>query len=200
MTKSDNDFAKFLASTNAVKFGEFVLKSGKKSQVFFDLGQLFWGKELITLGGFFADCIMRNSLQDIDVLFGPAYKGINISIATSIALFQKHDLAIPFTYNRKVTKNHAEGGNFVGFDLAKAKTAIILDDVFTDGGTKYEVFDMLSNFKQLTIKAIVIGVDRQEINDSGEPYLEVFKEKTGMDVYSLTTKDAILAYKTGYIH
>lgn len=195
MKKNDSDFAKFLAGTNAVKFGDFVLKSGKKSQVFFDLGQLVRGKELIELGGFYANFIVQNSLQDTDVLFGPAYKGINISIATSIALFQNHGISIPFTYNRKVAKDHAEGGNFVGFDLAKAKTAIILDDVFTDGGTKYEVFHMLSNFKQLKIKAILIGVDRQEINESGEPYLKIFKEKTGMDVYSLSTKEAILAYK-----
>ncbi|HLP44651.1 MAG TPA: orotate phosphoribosyltransferase [Candidatus Kapabacteria bacterium] len=195
MNKNNNDFAKFLAGTNAVKFGDFILKSGKKSPVFFDFGQLFWGKELIELGGFFADAIVQNSLQDSDVLFGPAYKGINIAIATSMALFQKHGISMPFTYNRKIAKDHAEGGNFVGYDLTKAKTAILLDDVFTNGGTKYEVFDMLSNFKQLKVKAIVIGVDRQEIDEAGEPYLKIFKEKTGMDVYSLTTKEGVLAYK-----
>ncbi|MCU0286877.1 MAG: orotate phosphoribosyltransferase [Acidobacteria bacterium] len=196
MNNNVNDFAKFLAGTKAVKFGDFVLKSGKKSQVFFDFGQLFSGKELIDLGGFFADFIVQHSLHDSDVLFGPAYKGINIAIATSIALSQRHGLSIPFAYNRKITKDHAEGGNFVGCDLTKAKTAILLDDVFTDGGTKYEVFDMLSNFKQLKVRAIVIGVDRQEINEAGEPYLKIFKEKTGMDVYSLATKESVLAYKS----
>jgi orotate phosphoribosyltransferase len=195
MKSNNNDFAKFLANTNAVKFGDFVLKSGKKSPVFIDMGQLFFGKELIALGEYYADYIVRNSLHHIDVLFGPAYKGINISIAASIALFQKHNLSIPFAYNRKVKKDHGESGKYVGFDLASAKTAIILDDVFTDGGTKYEVINMLSRFKQLKIKAIIIGVDREEINDSGVPYMEIFKEKTGLDVHSLTTKKAVLAYK-----
>ena len=195
MKRNNNSLAKFLASTSAVKFGDFVLKSGKKSQIFIDFGQLFYGKELIALGEYYADYIVKNSLQNIDVLFGPAYKGINIAIATSIALFQKYNLSIPFAYNRKVEKDHGESGKFIGFDLASAKTALILDDVFTDGGTKYEVIDMLSRFKQLEIKAIVIGVDREEIDDAGVPYLEIFKEKTGLDVHAITTKKAVLAYK-----
>jgi orotate phosphoribosyltransferase len=195
MKRNNNDFAKFLASTKAVKFGDFVLKSGKKSPVFIDFGQLFSGKELIALGEYYADYIVGNSLNHVDVLFGPAYKGINISIAVSIALFQKYNLSIPFAYNRKVEKAHGESGKFVGFDLASAKTALILDDVFTDGGTKYEVIDMLSGFKQLKIKAIVIGVDREEINDSGVPYLKIFKEKTSLDTHAITTKKDVLAYK-----
>jgi len=195
MKRNNNSLAKFLASTSAVKFGDFVLKSGKKSQIFIDFGQLFYGKELIALGEYYAGYIVQNSLQNIDVLFGPAYKGINIAIATSIALSQKYNLAIPFAYNRKVEKDHGESGKFIGFDLASAKTALILDDVFTDGGTKYEVIDMLSRFKQLEIKAIVIGVDREEIDDAGVPYLKIFKEKTGLDVHAITTKKAVLAYK-----
>jgi len=195
MKKNNDDFAEFLASTRAVKFGDFVLKSGKKSPVFIDFGQLFSGKELIALGEYYADYIAANSLHQVDVIFGPAYKGINISIAASIALYQRHNLAIPFAYNRKVEKAHGESGKYVGFDLASAKTALILDDVFTDGGTKYEVIDMLSRFTQLKIKAIIIGVDREEINDAGVPYLEIFKEKTGLDVRAITTKKAVLAYK-----
>lgn len=194
MNSNSKKFAEYLANTNAVKFGNFVLKSGKKSNIFFDFGQLYWGKELITLGGFFADFIVQRSLQDTDVLFGPAYKGINISIATSIALHQKYNLSLPFTYNRKMEKDHAEGGKFIGYDLKLAKTALILDDVFTDGGTKYECLDMLSPFEQLKIKAIIIGVDRQEVNDSGVQYLDIFKEKTGLNFFSLTDKDTVLAY------
>ena len=136
MSQQLNDFASFIAKTNAVRFGEFTLKSGEKSNVFFDFGQLVYGEEMIALGGFFAEFIVQKSLQSIDVIFGPAYKGINIAIATSIALFEKHSLSIPFAYNRKVKKEHGESGSFVGFDLSAAKTAVVLDDVFTDGGTK----------------------------------------------------------------
>ncbi|HUT53950.1 MAG TPA: orotate phosphoribosyltransferase [bacterium] len=188
-----DDFARFLARSNAVRFGDFTLKSGKKSNIFFDFGQLFYGKELAALGGYFADFIVSGNLADIDVLFGPAYKGINIALAVSIALHERHGLSIPFAYNRKIIKDHAEGGKFVGFELAKARTALILDDVFTDGGTKYEVIDMLSGFKQLAIKAMLVGVDRQEVDDSGKPHLSIFTRRTGIQVFALTTKEDVLA-------
>src|SRR3989338_2793421 len=110
MPYSTNDFTRFIANTTGVKFGQFTLKSGKKSPIFFDFGQLMYGKELIELGRFFADFIIQNSLQDTDVLFGPAYKGINIIIATSTALYEKYGLSIPFAYNRKIAKDYAEGG------------------------------------------------------------------------------------------
>lgn len=190
-----NDFASFIAKSNAVRFGEFVLKSGEKSNVFFDFGRLVYGKELIELGRFFADFIVQKSLQNTDVLFGPAYKGINLAIATSIALFEKYDLSIPFVYNRKVKKEHGERGNFVGFDLSAAKTVVVLDDVFTNGGTKYEVIDMLASFEQLEIKAMIVGVDRQEVDRSGKAFLSAFQRKTGVAVFSLTTKEEVLALR-----
>lgn len=196
MPYSTNDFTRFIANTTAVKFGQFTLKSGKKSPIFFDFGQLMYGKELIELGRFFADFIIQNSLQDTDVLFGPAYKGINIIIATSIALYEKYGLSIPFAYNRKIAKDYAEGGGFVGFDLSAAKTVLILDDVFTDGGTKYEAIKMLSCFKQLIIRAIIVGVDRQEVDDFGRTYISTFKQKTQIDVFALTTKDKVLAIRS----
>lgn len=189
------EFAEFIANSDAVDFGEYLLKNGQKTNVFFNFGKLVYGKELIKLGGFFADFIVQNSLQDTDALFGPAYKGINISIATSIALYKKYDLSIPFVYNRKIEKDHAEGGLFVGYDLSKAGTVLILDDVFTNGGTKYETINMLSSFEQLVIRAIIIGVDRQEVDDSNEAYLSEFRRKTGIDVFALATKAKILAFK-----
>jgi orotate phosphoribosyltransferase len=191
-----NAFASFIAKSNAVRFGEFVLKSGEKSNVFFDFGRLVYGKELIELGRLFADFIVQKSLQNTDVLFGPAYKGINLAIATSIALFEKYDLSIPFVYNRKVKKEHGERGDFVGFDLSAAKTVVVLDDVFTNGGTKYEVIDMLASFEQLEIKAMIVGVDRQEVDRSGKAFLSEFQRKTGVAVFSLTTKEEVLALQS----
>jgi orotate phosphoribosyltransferase len=196
MLFQSGDFVNFLVNTKAVSFGEFVLKSGKKSNVFFNIGKLVYGEELLKLGEFFANFIVSNSLQSVDAIFGPAYKGINISIATSIALYEKYKLSIPFVYNRKIEKAHAEGGKFVGYDLANVKSLLILDDVFTNGGTKHDVIKLLSSFKQLVIKAIVIGIDRQEVDDSGESYLSIFNQKTGIDVLALTTKNEVLTHKS----
>lgn len=192
---SNISFAKFISGTNAVKFGDITLKSGKKSNIFFNFGDIFLGREIIQLGSFFADFIVDNSLDKVDVLFGPAYKGINISIATSIGLYQKYNISIPFAYNRKTKKNHAEGGQFVGYDLTKANTALVLDDVITDGGTKYEAIEMLSAFPNLTIKAMIVGVDREERDENGELCRLKFIDKTGIDLLALTTKSEVLRFE-----
>ncbi len=196
MSDISRSFAEFITGTKAVRFGTFVLKSGKESNIFFDFGQIYYGNELITLGNFFADFIMQHSLQHVDVLFGPAYKGINIAIATSISLSHKYNISIPFAYNRKIPKDHAEKGNFVGYNLTQAKTAIVLDDVFTDGGTKYEAIDFLSQFDQLKIKAVIVGIDRQEVNEKNELYLPLFIKKTGINVLAIATKEEVLEYKS----
>jgi len=194
MSSDSKDFVEFIVKSGVVKFGKFILKSGKISDIFFDFGQICYGSELMSLGEYYADFIVNNSLSDVNVLFGPAYKGINIAIATSIALFDKFGFMIPFTYNRKVQKNHAEGGNFIGYELSKAKSVLIVDDVFTDGGTKYETINLLSQFKHLSIRGIVVGVDRQEVNESGDFHISLFSKNTGIRVYALTTKKRVLAY------
>lgn len=194
---SDISFAEFIAGTKAVRFGEFTLKSGKKSNVFFDFGQIYSGQELIKMGEYFADFIMEKSLGNVDALFGPAYKGINISIATSIALFAKHNVSIPFVYNRKVPKEHAEKGRFVGCSLDKVRDILVLDDVITDGGTKYEVLELLAPYNNISIAAMIVGVDRQEVDENNELLLPLFVKKTGIPVLSITTKEEVLKYHPG---
>ncbi len=189
------DFARFLAGTAAVQFGEFTLKSNIKSNIFFNFGELFFGNELIQLGNYFADYIVENSLDYVDVIFGPAYKGINICIATSIALYQKHNISIPFAYNRKDRKKHAEGGQFVGYDLSSAAHILLVDDVITDCGTKYEVVETLSNVSGATVDAIIVGVDREEQAPSGELSRQKFVRETGIDLLSLTSKSEVLNYR-----
>jgi len=195
MNDISEDFAGFIAHTDAVRYGEFTLKSGKKSDIFFDFGRLCFGRELIKMGEFFADFIMRNSLNNVDALFGPAYKGINIAIATSIALNIKYSESIPFIYNRKVKKDHAEKGIFVGYDIDKIKTLIVLDDVITDGGTKYEMIELLSHYRHINIAAMVVGVDRQEVDENNELLLPLFVRRTGIPVLSITTKEKVILRK-----
>ena len=192
---TNSDFAKFIAGTEAVQFGEFTLKSNIKSNIFFNFGELFYGSELIQLGNYFADSIVENSLDHADVIFGPAYKGINICIATSIALYQKYNISIPFAYNRKDRKDHAEGGQFVGCDLSRAEHILIVDDVITDCGTKYEVVDTLSSVSTATIDAIIVGVDRQEGGSAGETSRQGFVRDTGIDILALTNKSEVLKYR-----
>lgn len=194
MSYISKDFVESLIKSKVVKFGNFTLKSGMLSNVFFDFGQICYGSDLKKIGEHYADFIVNNSLNNFDVLFGPAYKGINIATATSTALYDKYALSIPYSYNRKISKTHAEGGKIIGYDLSKAKNVLIIDDVFTDGGTKYETIELLSQFKNLSINGILIGVDRQEINKNGEPFILTFKKNTGIEVYAMTTKEEVLSY------
>ena len=185
-------FAEFLVRTPAVKFGDFLLKSGKRSNIFFDFGGIASGEELAGLGRFFANYIVQNSLHNCDAIFGPAYKAISIAIATSIALYQDHNRSLPVAFNRKMEKSYAEGGRFIGCDLTKARRVLVVDDVITDGGTKYETIDMLSAFSNLRITAFVVGVDRQEKDPLGRSWAEIFQEKTGIEVHALTNSEEVL--------
>jgi orotate phosphoribosyltransferase len=190
------NFANFLIKTGAVRFGNFRLKSGRESNTFFDFGQIFKGSELIELGRFYASYIKETHLTGIDAIFGPAYKGINIALSASMGLFQEYRLDIPVVYNRKVLKTHGEKGNFVGCPLENVSNLLVVDDVFTDGGTKYESIELLSRYPHLTISAMIVGVDREETDDKGMRFLDTFKAKTGIPVNCITTRSVVERAKT----
>ncbi|MBI1252023.1 MAG: orotate phosphoribosyltransferase [Alphaproteobacteria bacterium] len=188
-------FARFLASSAAVRFGDFTLKSGKKSNVFFNFGDLCAGRELSEMGAHFANAIVALELQRSGALFGPAYKGINLALATAVALWRDHGVDMPVAYNRKEAKAHGEGGSIVGADLSKAGSVIVLDDVITDGATKYDVIEMLRAFPGLTIAAMLVGVDRQDADDTGRAYIDVLRSQTGVRVEALATREQVLQCK-----
>jgi orotate phosphoribosyltransferase len=194
-TKLSAEFANYLAHTDAVKFGDFKLKSGKQSDIFFNFGNLCLGTEFATLGSFFAKEIVNRSLYKVDAIFGPAYKGINIAIAASIFLWTEFGIDLPVTYNRTKFKEHGEGGSFVGYDLSTAQTVLVVDDVITDGLTKYETIKMLSVFPQLTIKAFLIGVDREDADDSGKLWAQKFVSDTGIPLHTITTRTEVIQHR-----
>lgn len=195
MQQLSKNFAQYLARSEAVKFGNFTLKSGRNSDVFFNFGNICSGEETSRIGDFFAEYIVENELHAVNALFGPAYKGIALAIATSVALWKNFDINIPFAFNRKAAKTHGEGGRFIGFDLSKAKTVLVIDDVITDGLTKYETLEMLSSFPNLRIEAFVVGVDRQDVDATGQSCKEKFESVTGIKVYALTGMADVLEYR-----
>jgi len=166
-TKLSAEFANYLAQTDAVKFGDFRLKSGKQSDIFFNFGNLCLGTEFATLGSFFAKEIVNRSLHKVDAI----------------------------TYNRTKFKEHGEGGSFVGYDLSTAQTVLVVDDVITDGLTKYETIKMLSVFPQLTIKAFLIGVDREDADDSGKLWAQKFVSDTGIPLHTITTRTEVIQHR-----
>src|SRR3990167_8880197 len=137
-----HQFIEFLLENNALTFGEFTLKSGRKSPYFFNLGVFNTGSALTQLGVFYAETLLKSQFP-CDVLFGPAYKGIPLVAATSIMLAEKFHRNIPYCFNRKEKKSYGDGGAFVGAELKG--NVVMLDDVITAGTTVKETVAMLES-------------------------------------------------------
>lgn len=185
-------FAEFVAVSGAARFGSFQLKSGKISEVFFDFGKICFGEQLVALGDYYADHIVAAGLAGVDVLFGPSYKGIPIAVATAIGLYKRHGLSIPVVYNRKAAKGHGEKGLFIGHELASVRRLLIVDDVFSDGGTKYEALELLAVYPKIQVVGVVVGIDREERDDANVYHSLIFESKTGLKLYPITSRAEVL--------
>lgn len=176
---------------DVLKFGEFTLKSGRVSPYFFNAGNFNTGKAMAVLGQCYADAIHDSGLE-IDLLFGPAYKGIPLVAVTAAALAQHHNVDLPYCFNRKEVKNHGEGGSIVGAEL-KGR-ALIVDDVITAGTAIREVIDMMAN-TPATAAAVLIGLDRQERGAEGSSSaVEELHKAYGFPVVSIIGLEHVRSY------
>lgn len=151
-------FIEFALEKEVLKFGEFTLKSGRKSPYFFNAGLFNTGRDLAKLGRFYAAALAESGI-DYDVLFGPAYKGIPIATTTAVALADHHDLDLPYCFNRKEAKDHGEGGNLVGSPL-KGRIMLV-DDVITAGTAIRESMAIIEA-NEAELAGVLIALDRQE--------------------------------------
>lgn len=176
--------------SGALKFGQFRLKSGRLSPHFFNAGEFYHGKALAALGQCYAAAIVESGIE-FDVLFGPAYKGITLAAATSIALAEQHGLDVPYCFNRKEAKSHGEGGTIVGAPLEGR--VLIIDDVITAGTAIREVMAMV---EQAGAKAagVVIGVDRKERGNGQSSAIQEVEQQFEIPVVSIIDIDDILTY------
>lgn len=152
------DFIEFALSRNVLKFGEFTLKSGRKSPYFFNAGLFNTGADLARLGEFYAAAIQASAV-DFDVVFGPAYKGIPIGTSVSVALFNRYGIDKPVCFNRKEVKDHGEGGNLIGSPLQGK--ILLVDDVITAGTAIRESMELISANKA-ELAAVLIALNRKE--------------------------------------
>ncbi|OOF57308.1 orotate phosphoribosyltransferase [Rodentibacter myodis] len=158
MEQYKRDFIEFALSRNVLKFGEFTLKSGRKSPYFFNAGLFNTGADLARLGEFYAAAIQASAV-DFDVVFGPAYKGIPIGTTVSIALFNRYNIDKPVCFNRKEAKDHGEGGNLIGSPLQGK--VLLVDDVIT-AGTAIRESMALINANNAELAAVLIALNRKE--------------------------------------
>lgn len=158
MEQYKRDFIEFALSGNVLKFGEFTLKSGRRSPYFFNAGLFNTGADLARLGEFYAAAIQASAV-DFDVVFGPAYKGIPIGTSVSVALFNRYGIDKPVCFNRKEVKDHGEGGNLIGSPLQGK--ILLVDDVITAGTAIRESMELISA-NQAELAAVLIALNRKE--------------------------------------
>lgn len=195
-----NEFIKFMVECGVLTFGDFTLKSGRKAPYFVNTGNYKTGAQLAKLGEFYAECIKDNSIE-ADVLFGPAYKGIPLSVSACVALYNKFGMDVSYCFDRKEVKDHGEGGMFVGRQLADGDKVVIIEDVMTSGKALKEVMPKLTSAVNVNVTGMVITVDRMEkaLNSDNSAVQEAYKE-FGVKVCSIVTiNDIIEAIRQGVI-
>lgn len=187
------DFIAFAIERRVLRFGEFTLKSGRRSPYFFNTGLFNTGACLARLGDYYAAAIVASGLS-FDRLYGPAYKGIPIASAAAIALARNHGRDIPYVFNRKEAKDHGEGGITLGADLAGR--VLIVDDVISAGTSVGESVALI-RAAGATPCGVVISVDRQERGSGEHSAVQEVESRYGIPVVSIVTLADILEYLAG---
>jgi orotate phosphoribosyltransferase len=199
MENLKNAFIEFMLSAGALRFGDFTTKSGRKTPYFINTGAYVKGSQIAKLGEFYAQAIRGAFGQEVDNLFGPAYKGIPLAVTASIALHRLYDQDVTHTFNRKEPKDHGEGGSLVGYDYAKrpasepACRVVIIEDVTTAGTSIRESMPLIS-LPGIKPVGLVVSVDRMERGNGPRPALKEIEAEYGLKTAAIVTLMDILAY------
>lgn len=183
-------FIEFAINKQVLKFGEFTLKSGRKSPYFFNAGLFNTGRDLALLGRFYAQALVDSGI-DFDLVFGPAYKGIPIATTTVVALADHHDRDVPYCFNRKEAKAHGEGGTLVGSALQG--NIMLVDDVITAGTAIRESMEIIAAH-QAKLAGVLISLDRQERGNGAISAIQEVERDYGCKVISIITLNELVAY------
>lgn len=195
MEQYKQEFIEFMVDCQVLKFGEFTLKSGRKSPFFMNAGAYVTGAQLKKLGEYYAKAIHDNYGDDFDVLFGPAYKGIPLSVATTIAYSELYGREIRYCSNRKEVKDHGDVGILLGSKLKDGDRVVIIEDVTTSGKSIEETFPILKSQADVEIKGLMVSLNRMEKGLGGKiSALAEIKEKYGFDANAIVTMEDVITH------
>ena len=193
MEHYNQEFIEFMVDSQVLKFGEFTLKSGRKSPFFMNAGAYVTGTQLRKLGEYYAKAIHDNYGLDFDVLFGPAYKGIPLSVATTMAISELYGKDIRYCSNRKEVKDHGDTGILLGSKLKDGDKVVIIEDVTTSGKSIEETFPILKEQADVEIKGLMVSLNRMEIGKGGvKSALDEIQEKYGFPAHAIVTMEEVV--------
>jgi orotate phosphoribosyltransferase len=194
MQDFQREFIDFLVSCGVLRFGDFVTKSGRRTPYFVDTGRYRTGQDIDRLAGFYARAIVARCDLAFDVLFGPAYKGIPLAVATALVLWRDHGRKVGFCFNRKEPKDHGEGGLLVGHDLRDGDRVLLIEDVTTAGTSIRETVPLLNARAQIELAGLIVSVDRMERGRGDESALRELAQEFHMPAFAIVDLDAIVEY------
>ena len=192
MENYKQEFIDFMVESSVLKFGDFTLKSGRKSPFFMNAGSYVTGTQLRKLGEYYAKAIHDNFGLDFDVLFGPAYKGIPLSVATTMAISELYGKDIRYCSNRKEVKDHGDTGILLGSPIKDGDKVVIIEDVTTSGKSIEETFPILKAQGDVEIKGLIVSLDRCERGKGTKSALAEIKDLYGFPTAAIVSmKDVV---------
>lgn len=187
------EFIEFMVESEVLKFGDFTLKSGRKSPFFMNAGAYVTGAQLRKLGEYYAKAIYDNYGLDFDVLFGPAYKGIPLTVATTMAISELYGKDIRYCSNRKEVKDHGDTGILLGSKLKDGDRVVIIEDVTTSGKSIEETYPILRAQADVDVKGLIVSLNRNEKGKTGDKTaLDEIKELYGFDTAAIVSMPEVV--------
>lgn len=195
MEQYKEEFITFMAEAGVLKFGDFTLKSGRKSPFFMNSGDYVTGTQLIRLGKYYAQAIHENFGDGFDVLFGPAYKGIPLSVATSMAYSTLYNKEVRYCSNRKEIKDHGDKGILLGSRLKDGDRVVFIEDVTTSGKSIEETFPIIKEQADIEIKGLIVSLNRMEKGiSSDKSALDEIQDKYGFPACAIVTMEEVTEF------
>ena len=192
MEQYKQEFIEFMVESQVLKFGDFTLKSGRKSPFFMNAGAYVTGTQLRRLGEYYAKAIHDNYGLDFDVLFGPAYKGIPLSVATAMAISELYGKDVRYCSNRKEVKDHGDTGILLGSKLKVGDRVVIIEDVTTSGKSIEETFPILKAQADVKICGLIVSLNRMERGKGDKSALEEIQETYGFPANAIVTMEEVV--------
>ncbi|MCI9355033.1 MAG: orotate phosphoribosyltransferase [Firmicutes bacterium] len=195
LAHNKKEFIEFMIKSNVLSFGEFKTKSGRLTPYFVNTGNYRTGKQIATLGKFYANLVKETCGNNFDCMFGPAYKGIPLVTTTAISLATEYNIDKPYFFNRKEEKDHGEGGSLVGYQPKDNDNIIIIEDVITAGTAIRETMPILKNSANVNVTHMFISVNRCEVgNFKGKTAIMEVSDEFGIEIHSIISVKDIYEY------